>query len=451
MVAHRIVFFVGFMGWLSIPSSRAGATNPVPADPSNHNETIRQLVEQLAVDEPKWEYPDDSVLPGSDAAEKFLAEQRIRYGRQKDEIQKGINQLASLGDSVIDLLLERIRGESDDLRVRLLTQRFASVLKGINTPKAQQILADMVFHRGAFRNMKWVCGLTEYLDMVKADTTPSLKHQAVELLADNRLSMSSKYEVMNAINGVDVDDKLLGYLNPRLTGPSFYLRQDSLNLLAADPSPEKADDKLRSILQSMQTIEKMQIPLGDSTAKAYDRCQYDRPGTYADVLFDAATNALIQVKTPKQIFAEQTDSLSGMPRYWALTARANRSDSSVHDELKTIVSDPNQFPRMRLRQLGVQAFSKIGTPIDIPWLKQIAASDPYRIHLYLSSSKKFEWVNETMVNNTGPRASMLPEDEITPRTVSYPIRSAAQEAIKAIEAKTAKTTSVPLGESSKSP
>jgi len=67
--------------------------------------------------------------------------------------------------------------------------------------------------------------------------------------------------------------------------------------------------------------------------------------------------------------------------------------------------------------------------------------------------QNFEWVTETMVNNTGPRAPMLPEDEITPRTVSvsYPIRSAAQEAIKAIEAKSPKTLLSPLEEKSKSP
>jgi hypothetical protein len=355
-----------------------------------------------------------------------------------------ISNLIAFGDFAVETVVDTFRRNQDE------SQNFRicgiEILEGINTPKSRQILFLMAMDREGLDSIDSWRAARAYMRCVKD------KKEVAKLLEAPNLN-AVRNEIFRAIQGVDVDDKILGFLNPWLMGPSFYLRQDSLNLLAADPSPEKADDKLRVILQSMQTIEQIQIPLGDSTAKAYDRCQYDRAGTYADILFESATNAMIQVKVPKVPFAELTDSLTGMARYWAIAARANRGDVSVHDELKTIVSDPNLFPRMRLRQLGIQAFSKIGTTVDIPCLKNISDSDPYRIHLYLSSSKNFEWVNETMVNNTGPRAPMLPEEPPTPRsmTVLYPIRSAAQEAIKAIEAKSPKTLLSPWEEKSKSP
>lgn len=392
-----------------------------------------------------------SILNGADIQNNsnykswILDLDKSTVGQPKTDREKvAISTLIAGGDTELESLVDAYRRNIDDTKnIRIY---IIEILDGINTPKSRQILLDIATDRNGLGSIySWHAAMA-YMRRVKD------KKEIATLLESPNLSPVHG-EILLTLKGVDVDDKLLKTLNPWLMGSSFYFRRDSLSILAADPSPEKADDKLRAILQSMRTIEQLQIPLGDSTAKVYDRYVYDRPGTYADVLFEAATNALIQAKTSKQFFAEQTDSLSGTPRFWAMTARANRGDASVHAELKTIVSDPNLFPRMRLRQLGVQAFSKIGTLIDIPWLKQIADSDPYRIHLYLSSSRMFEWVDQTMVNNTGPRAPMLPEEEITPRSMSvlYPIRSAAQEAIKAIEVKSAKTMSVPLGEKGKSP
>jgi len=417
------IFFINF----SSPLSMAQVTT-IPSD------SIIQLFEKLADIELTWEMePKNFHQADEKTRREFYERRRLIYQKQKEKLNEATDGLSAMGDIVIDPIINRMKRENDPQKRTLLGNRAVEVIGKIGTPKAREVLADMIFNRnGLEEGFKFKNLIGTYLRMVKNTRDVKSKIVASELLKlSNNIDFTER--VLNVLPGVPVDAELLNQLERLLLAKQYHpvinitLRLKAARILAADISGKFVRKKVFAIVKSLKTVE--QLPC------AHDRFQYDRLGTFADVLYDGLIRALIDIKGSLPTLQVISNELTRKSKTCLIIAIANKGDASVKDELRDIVNNPDLIERTTIRLHAVRAFEKIGTVEDLKFLNKLAETDPVELLINTNSHRCIEMIDGRPVNNSGKRAAIRNEFDKSweKAIVKYPIREAAQRAITAIE------------------
>ena len=398
------------------------------------SDSIIQLFEKLADIELAWEMePKNFHQADEKTRREFYERRRLIYQKQKEKLNEATDGLSAMGDIVIDPIINRMKRENDPQKRTLLGNRAVEVIGKIGTPKAREVLADMIFNRnGLEEGFKFKNLIGTYLRMVKNTRDVKSKIVASELLKlSNNIDFTER--VLNVLPGVPVDAELLNQLERLLLAKQYHpvinitLRLKAARILAADISGKFVRKKVFAIVKSLKTVE--QLPC------AHDRFQYDRLGTFADVLYDGLIRALIDIKGSLPTLQVISNELTRKSKTCLIIAIANKGDASVKDELRDIVNNPDLIERTTIRLHAVRAFEKIGTVEDLKFLNKLAETDPVELLINTNSHRCIEMIDGRPVNNSGKRAAIRNEFDKSweKAIVKYPIREAAQRAITAIE------------------
>ena len=338
-----------------------------------------------------------------------------------------------MGDIVIDPIINRIKEENDPQKRNLLGNRAVEVLGKIRTPKAREVMANIVFKRDGFEEgFEFKNAIGTYLRMVKNTRDVKSKIEAKGLLKlSNNIDFTGR--ILTVLPGIPVDAELLNQLEKLLIAKQYHpvinvtLRFKAARILGAEESDKLVREKVCAIVESLKTVE--QLPC------AHDRFQYDRLGTFADVLYDGLIGALIDMKGALPTLREVSCELTGKPKICLTVAMANKGDASVKFGLHDILTLPTMLERTTIRLHAVRAFEIIGTIDDLPFLQKLAETDPVELLINTTNHRGFEMIDGRTINNSGKRAAIRHEfDKSWEKAIlRYPIREAAQRAIKVIE------------------
>jgi hypothetical protein len=395
---------------------------------------IIQLFEKLTDIELTWELePENFHQVDEKTRRKFYKRRRLKYQKQKEMLNKTADELSAMGDIVIDPIINRVKKENDPQKRNLLGSRAVEVLGKIRTPKAREIMSNIVFKQDGFKEgFEFKNAVGTYLRMVKNTRDVKSKIEAKGLLKlSNNIDFTER--VLTVLPRVPIDAELLTQLKKLLLAKKYHpvinvtLRFKAARVLGADESDKFVREKVYAIVESLKTVE--QLPC------AHDRFQYDRLGTFADVLYDGLIGALIDMKGSLPSLREVSYELTDKPKICLTVAMADKGDTSTKFGLRDILTQPDMLERTTIRLHAVRAFEKIGTIDDLPFLRKIAATDPVELLINTASHRCIEMVDGRPINNDGERAAIRSEfDKSWEKAIlRYPIREAAQRAVKSIK------------------
>ncbi len=409
-----IVFAIVFLGIVQV----ADAGNKQ----AERQAKINRLLEILSTKRPSIPVPKEIYTEKDISKRKQYFEERNRKFQEIEEkYEQARNELASMGDEVIDRLLEIYRSGKLDTQVVL-------VLKKIGTQNAQMALLNIALGQNGFGRP----------DTLAARNYIELTENKEEI---KKLLVSSDEDVLSIalrnLTGVTIDNELLKRLDELLQSTqyhpvlNFVLRTKAAAVIAADSRSELMQEKVSAVVKSLDTVEQM--------PKSNERFQYDRIGTFADRTYLLLAISLEKMKGADAYLSEATNRLTNNPQRWMLAVRAKMGDSSVKSEIRNFLEDPNMLERTLLRSYAIQGYEKIGTADDIIFLSGIAESDP--VVMLDKGGPLLETVNGKPINNAGKRAVIydeytIPEwNQLAARQQIPIIRIRARQAIQAIEKK----------------
>ncbi len=388
-------------------------SNGVSNDPQN---AIDELFEVLAKKPESIPIPTEIILSGDFEANRRFTEKRNKILAEREAIiGRATTDLAGLGDSVIDPLLERCRQEKKGTFLK----RAIEVLCKIGTPRARQILLDIALEKDIVRKGDPASSWSAHNFLEITDD----KSQIKKLLASNSEGIIGM--ALQALVGVEVDAELMTHLEKALQSGSFHLRTTAARVIAQDPSEKLVGRKVEALVGSLKTV--AMLP------GANEKFQTDSVGTLADNLYHLLTDALAKVKGADDQLRDISEQISGAPQRCIMIALAIRGEQNVKKNLYEIIQDPNMVRLVKMKALVLQGLANIGTQEDLQFVKSIAENDPLQI--VDLGGPLYEVVGGEVILK-GERMAPIPERD-SPRWVnarrSYPIRSMAEHTVKEIE------------------
>lgn len=383
-------------------------------------EKINRLLEAASIKSPSIPVPEE--IRNSKDWEKrrqYFEQRSLRFQQVEAKREQARNELAAMGEEIIDPLLEIYRRGKFRSNIIL-------VLKKIAAPKAKVALLDISLERNGLYNLGTLAARS-YIELAEN------KEDIEKLLLSNDEDVLAV--ALQNLPGVKVDAELLKRLSELLQSSTYHpvlnysLRIKAAAVIVADIGNAPIREKVFAIVDSLDTVEQM--------PKSNERLQYDRVGTFADQTYWLLARSLEKMKGAGKYLSEATERLTGNPRRWVQATRANRGDSSVKHQLREILEDPNMLERTLLRSYVLRGYGKIGTPKDFPFLHSIAQSDP--VVLLDRGGPLLETINGRPINNSGERAVIYDEftihewERLSPRQRRPFIREEAQRAIRAIQ------------------
>lgn len=385
-------------------------------------EEINRLLEAASIKSPSIPVPEE--IQNSKDWEKrrqYFEQRHLRFQEVEDKREKARNELAAMGDDVIDPLLKIFRGAKFDDAIIM-------VLKRIGTAKARGSLLNIALEP---KNKSYESTRTAAARSYIALTND--KEDVKKLLAssdDDTLSVA-----LQNLPGVTIDTELLKRLDELLQSTQYHpvlnfaIRTKATAVIAADTGSVLMQEKVLAIVKSLDTVEQM--------PKSNERFQYNRVGTFADRTYWLLARSLEKMKGIDTYLSQATNRRTGNPHRWLLAVRANRGDSSVKSQVHDSLEDPNMLERTVFRSYALQGYGKIGTTEDIDFLRGIAESDP--VIMLNRGGLLLEIINGKPINNAGERGVIydeftIPEwERLSPRQRRPFIREDARQAIKAIQ------------------
>ncbi len=315
-----------------------------------------------------------------------------------------IKELIVYGDASVDAICARFKDSIPSGNTRQAQRSSVNrILCGINTPKARQ----------------------------------ARKNLFLPLLDNERFEM--RRSGIQCLRGLELDQDLISKVLLRLQNE--YLRDDVLELLTADPSTNFSKEKVRAIVQSMLSmVGKPSMELGHRSWEGKGI------GSLADTIFNRHVWTLSRMKgVDVAIRDEMVVHSDGIVRDLLKISLGLRGDmKSGREPMKSFLmnSEYRTLPNNRLS--CVEAFNKFGDKTDLPFLQEIASSDPYCVEEYAYYQKCEKWrdeyINRTELQIKNESTSFAPLQTVdkkqNPTKVTYPIREAAKKAIEVIEART---------------
>lgn len=381
---------------------------------------INRLLEILSTKRPSIPVPKEIYSEKDMAKRKQYFEERSRKFQEFEEKHKQArNELASMGDEVIDRLLEIFR--SGKLKTHVVL-----VLKKIGTQNAQMALLNMALGQNGFDRPDKLAA-RNYIELTKN------KEDIQKLLVSSDEDILSI--ALQHLPGVMIDNELLKRLDELLQSTQYHpvlnfaLRTKAAAVIAADSRSVLMQEKVSVVVKSLDTVEQM--------PESNERFQYNSIGTFADRTYLLLAMSLEKMKGADAYLSEATNRITGNPKRWMLSVRLKRGDSSVKSEVRNFLENPNMLKRTLLRSYAIQGYEKTGTTDDIIFLSRIAESDT--VVLLNRGGLLLETINGEPINNTGERAviydeySILEWNKLSARQRIPIIRRRAQQAIIAIE------------------
>ena len=321
----------------------------------------------------------------------FLSMPINEQKEKKIDLDKVIAKLGSMGDEVINPMMEKVHKNKNDL----LQYRCVKVLRSIGTSNAQQALLDIALKKDSH----WAA--INYIETLRD------KSDARKLLISTRPDILSS--ALYAIRGIELDKELLEKLRLFTQSLDPKVRTQAAGVIGAEPSGKYAVEKVDALIDSIKTTDKVK----DGHKKLPNP---QAIGTVSDDVYFQIIDALSKAKGIDELIKYKTSSLEGKTQYCVLIARANRGDPSVKQHLYKIIEDPNAG---MLKCSAVIAFNYIGSVDDIPFLRKLSLSD----------SLSVEPPQQCFVSPHDPLQTAIQNNKF------YPVRFWAQQAIQWIEKK----------------
>jgi len=396
-----------------------GADNSAPQDDKASQERIEHLFAILGEKMPTLRNPG---IPSS---------KDETYMNYCNRVTSATQELARMGDPAVDRIIGRLRrAQSGNFR-----QGGLEALKLIGSKKAQDALLDMALGRNGFEPSSDA-----------ARTYGHMMWEGKDYAACKVLLSSSDVGVQSAglsgMRRIALDLDLFEKVRKYLTHPDPALQDRALSVIADDPSPDLAEEKVQAVVELLRGVK--DIPDGGLKKREQGHMG---PGNGADSHYSRYVWYLWQITGSDAALRKQMASApEGIVRHCLALALAWRDHvEEARESLQSFLKDSNYRTMSNLRQRCVDAFLTYGHPQDIPFLKELAASDPYSVDVYRGGVSGFlekwgdEYINLTKDQRDNPKEWFYPEMgelmgfQPKPAETTYPIRLAAKLAIKAIE------------------
>lgn len=375
----------------------------------------------------------ENPTPNRLRIERLLAKaEEVQYLSAQTSLTQAI---VSLGDPVIDPLIERTKRTLRSDQRRFIVP-VTIILSEMNTPRADKILLDLAWGRNTFSRFEpESLAATTYINMMKKRGNKNACR--IFLVPDQGKSYGY---ALCAIEGTELDRELFDKVCSFLTRDNF--RNDALQVLATDPSTNLTEEKVVAICNSLVEIEK-QPDRNRATRDNMLKGIFNTTDRYCVPHIDAL------VKIPGADSAIRTrieQQPEGITRQCLRIALANRGDiPATREFLAAFLKDPEYRACVVLRIRAVEGYSNGGETRDLPFLQELAATDPFKEEweLALDGPRWHKWGDEHINLYKEPaeyrryyetEKKRIPSERF--RT-TYLIREAAKKAIEAIEARAA--------------
>jgi hypothetical protein len=344
---------------------------------------------------------DEASLPPDHAGEEEVTELArlleilsMRWDeprKRQAELDQAIADLAALGDSAMEAIMEQYNRQEQTFAFR---HRLAQVLGAMGTPRAQEVLRDIALGRSIETNRsQWNWAATTYIGTLRD------VRQAADLLdsQDRRVLGSA----LRALKGQEVDSSLLARLQELMRSEERSVRWAAASVMAADPGSAHAGEKVAAIADALADVKEVR-----ETDQEYARMGVDY--SLAEMTYGGYIRSLADMRGADDALRAVSSDVQGEALQAVTIARGLRGDSSVKGSLTGILQDTDAGA---MRVWAAEAMGRVGTESDIPLLREVAGSDPLLRDRY---------------QDVGPVAVVK----------VYPVRDAAQRAIKSIERRT---------------
>ena len=303
-----------------------------------------------------------------------------------DEIAEVLTKLGDRGDEAVGRLMAQFWPKSD-YEYRWRTIKAMGLL---NSPPSRKALLDLALGTQK-QNRPWIHGAARAYIEALTD-----KSQARLLLVSADTAVLQQAAV--GLNGVAVDKETIGRLVELTKSPDRHLRMLVVNVFAKDPGGLFTAEKVEAIVRAIPDI---------ATMDKADDVAWPGNWTSAEVHSRTYINALTNMVNAAKPIQDQTASAKAGTPAWRclLLARALGGDGEVRPDVRKILADPEAG---LFRAWAAEAMGKIGTADDLPLLRQVAEKDP-------------------MQRERG--GCLVPMN----KDIIYPVREAAQQAIKKLQ------------------
>ena len=359
------------------------------------------------------------------------------YQRNLDRETSVTQGLVTVGNLAIDPIVERIKRTKviESYNNMKVFSAFVIILSEIGTPRADMTLQDLALNRNTFKNFS---EKPLPVDLYKEWMKKSGGRKACRIFFVNDRGKPYGY-ALSALEGIELDRELFDKVCSFLERKTFT--NTALQVLAADPSTHLTEEKVTAICHSLVEIEKQpnrNRATRDNMLKGISNKtdQYCIPHIDALVKIPGADSAI------RNKIEQQPE---GIARQCLRIALANRGDiPATREFLTAFLKDPEYRACVVLRIRAVEGFAKGGETRDLPFLRELAATDPFKEEWELAPDgpRWHKWGDEHINLYKEPaeyRGYYEAEKKRIPperfRT-TYRIREAAQKASQAIETRT---------------
>ena len=347
----------------------------------------------------------------------IMDERRRINQRTKSEWENVEKQLASMGEVVIDPLLNKYESV-EYLYYRPMVIR---VIGQLGTTKSQEILKDIALGRG----------------VMGKQTSPDAAMYYIKNLTDNRMAIDfidsgDRNVISQALSGlyrdrVSVDMEIFTRVSPFLKSDDFGLRVNAARVFAADPNDTFVSEKVKAIIQSIETASEL-----PNASEAIDS-KLDGIETKKGSVYLRMIAALSEMNGADDALSEIFGKLEGETRLCVAIAMGNRGHESVKAYLWAAFN--HQEFDLPIRTLALRTLGIVGNKTDLPELKK------YENDTLIQT----EWNGAQLLMNHGkiisknlskpPWADFDMDavyNDIERSRKRYPVRESANQAIKMI-------------------
>jgi hypothetical protein len=311
------------------------------------------------------------------------------------KLDKAAASIKPVADEAVDEIMRAFKRRGQTFAYR---HRAVQILQRLRTEKARGTLLDIALGRSA-----------EHLPSMKQWASAAYIRTMKDKAGARTLLASDDPGVLNnallAIKGIEVDkalfERLLELIARKEKEPVSQraIRHAAAAVMAADPGGKFIPQKVDAILAALADVANM-----PDASKVYWPGYY----THAEASYHHYLNCLCQMKGADAALRQATGRAAGVAREILVIARAQRGDATVRQDIHRILEDRQAGIR---RAWAARGLAAIGTREDLPILKKVAASDP---------------LEREQGGDVGP-----PDAKRT----FFPVRGAAQDAVRQIESR----------------
>ena len=367
--------------------------------------TINALVEETVPDAVLPESSQDAHIDELIGTIKAMLDRNrldILWRLPESERDRAVAGLAQHGDvAVVEIERQLVDGEADlDYG---WGHNVVRVLEAINSKHSRTLLRRIALGEfGEGNNVLWAarrliaCDRSEGLNLLTA-TNPEV------------LDIG-----LGTIWGQPIDENLMVLLRN-----NFDMSPGRVaSIMAEGTSGELAKEAVEFIVKAMNAAPDFQN---------FDAIVPDRHGietTQGERYYQGYRNMLVSVRAEDTVIHYLTATLQGRAKDVAILALAQRGDKSVRDEVVRLTQDAEAG---LFRAWAASALGEIGTQDDLPLLRTLVDND----HLVRMGSASLLPPRPSRSDQSSP----LPPPPPGARGPTYPVREAAKDAIRMIEAR----------------